>query len=256
VTLRVLTYNVCDGGRPDRLARITDVIAAAGADIVALQELRGFTSARLDGLAASLRMRGHLARSCTGQPVGLLLGPRFSVARAGRVRRPFHHNAAYARLDTSVGRLTVLSAHLHPGSGARRLREARWLAAFAARRRPALLLGDLNTLDPWTDHTARIAGLDSRYRRRHLRRDGTVDSRAVAALADAGFVDVFLRTGAAGLDHTAPTPGPWGAEFHRMRLDYVLATEPLAGRARHCHVLDATASDHYPVLAEFAVDPA
>jgi endonuclease/exonuclease/phosphatase family metal-dependent hydrolase len=36
-----------------------------------------------------------------------------------------------------------------------------------------------------------------------------------------------------------------------MRLDYILASGPLAARAVSCRVLDAHASDHFPVLAEF-----
>jgi endonuclease/exonuclease/phosphatase family metal-dependent hydrolase len=43
-------------------------------------------------------------------------------------------------------------------------------------------------------------------------------------------------------------------EFAAMRLDYVLATEAAAGRARRCRVVRQgsaqTASDHYPLVAE------
>ncbi|RQX59767.1 endonuclease, partial [Micromonospora chalcea] len=175
----------------------------------------------------------------------------------GRVRRPFHHAAARVQVATGAGPLTVLSTHLYPYSGGRRRMEADWLAAALRRTggELALLAGDLNTLEPTVDHTARLAGLATPYRRRHLRRDGrTVDTRAVARLLDAGLVDLWPRSGGDEPGgRTVPTRHG-GAEFAGMRLDYLLATPALADRVRAVRVVrdgDAdSASDHYPVLAE------
>jgi len=110
-------------------------------------------------------------------------------------------------VNTDRGPLSVISTHLYPYSGWRRLREARWLASVIKReatkreatkreRAPGgmvLLMGDLNSLDPWTDHGERLQQLPPRYRSRHLRRGiltphnrRAVDTRAVAMLADAG----------------------------------------------------------------------
>ena len=252
-TLRVMTYNLLHGGRPDRLPAIMAVIADARPDVLALQELGAMTARRFAGLATDLGMRGHMSASWFGQPVGLLARDGVTIRHAGRVRRPFHHGAPVLTIDTSLGPLTVLAAHLHPLSGSRRLREARWLAAYAAARRPALVMGDLNSLDPWDDHAQRLADLHRRYRGRHVRRDGTVDTRAIATLTGAGLVDVFRHTGSVGRQYTAPTDGPWGAEFSRMRLDYILATPELAEHASSCRTLDTNASDHYPVVAQFDV---
>jgi exodeoxyribonuclease III len=259
-----MTYNLLHGGRPDRLDALLRVIGAQRPDVLALQELAGFDAGggRLMGqVAERLGLRAFLARSWLGQPVAVLVRPDAVVERAGPLRRPLHHAAMAVRLATDRGPLTVLSTHLYPWSGGRRLHEARWLAA-ALRRTSApqlgLLLGDLNSLDPETDHEARLADLPPRYRRRHLRRDGRVDVRAVSALTSSGMVDVFRHTGSVGRDHTAPTEGPGGGEFSRLRLDYVLATPALAATARSCRVVDegeaATASDHYPVLAEFDLE--
>src|SRR6266545_4681044 len=156
---------------------------------------------------------------------------------------------------TKRGPLTVIGTHLNPYSGWRRRWEARWLAGRVRRERLALVMGDLNTLDPWTDHTERLRALDPQFRGRHLRR-GTVDTRAVAVLAEAGLVDLFRRAGdPAGPDHTAPTTDGGGTEFSRMRLDYVLGTPGIAELTRDCRIISGgdaeNASDHYPVLAEF-----
>ncbi|MBQ1073546.1 endonuclease/exonuclease/phosphatase family protein [Micromonospora sp. C31] len=276
--LRAMTWNIRTGGRDrggaDRRDRLVRVVAAERPDVLALQELRDFDAGGvLDDFADRVGMRPHLARSCFGQPVAVLLRPPLRAIAATRVRRPFHHAAQRVTVATTAGALTVLSVHLDPYSGLRRRVEAGWAAA-ALRRAPgelALLAGDLNTLDPVAEHTDRVARLPAAYRRRHLRRDGrTVETRAVARLLAAGLVDLYAaaagrqRDGAAtgppdaGL--TAPTRHGGGAEFSGMRLDYLFGTAALADRVRDCRVLRGGeteyASDHYPVVADLDLDPA
>ncbi|MER7417422.1 endonuclease/exonuclease/phosphatase family protein [Micromonospora peucetia] len=271
--LRAMTWNIRTGGRDsggaDRRDLLVRVVTAERPDVLALQELRDFDSgAVLADFAGRVGMRPHLARSCFGQPVAVLLRPPLRVLAATRVRRPFHHAAQRVTVATSAGPLTVLSVHLDPYSGLRRRVEAGWVAA-ALRRAPGtlgLLAGDLNTLDPLADHSDRIARLPAAYRRRHLRRDGrTVETRAVARLLAAGLVDLYAaaagRSGTGTPDGglTAPTRHGGGAEFSGMRLDYLLGTVALAGRLRDCRVLrggeSEYASDHYPVVAELDLHP-
>ncbi|WP_436837898.1 endonuclease/exonuclease/phosphatase family protein [Micromonospora rifamycinica] len=207
--LRVMTWNIRTGGRdcagPDRRDLVSRVVAAQAPDVLAVQELRGFDRPGvLAGFADRVGMRPHLARTCFGQPVAVLVRPPWSTRSAGPVRRPFHHAAQRVELGTTAGPLTVLSAHLDPYCGWRRRVEAGWLAG-ALRHAPgelALLAGDLNTLDPGTGHADRVARLPAAYRRRHLRRDGrTVETRAVARLLAAGLVDLWT--------HHAGGPAQW-----------------------------------------------
>jgi endonuclease/exonuclease/phosphatase family metal-dependent hydrolase len=255
--LTVLTYNLRHGGG-DRLPAIAEVIAGQRPDVVAVQELGAPGLGTLRRLGAALGMRGYAGRGWPGlwgQPVGVLLRPDLRVLAAGRVPGAFHHGAVRVVIDTDRGALAVLSAHLCPYAGWGRLVEARRLARrFASPAdptQPALLLGDLNALDPWRDHAAAAAALPARYRARHLRADGSVDTRAVAALARAGFTDLFRAVGSGRAD-TVPTRYA-GREFSAagMRLDYALGTPPVARVARDCRVVDDpaahTASDHYPV---------
>ncbi|WDZ87716.1 endonuclease/exonuclease/phosphatase family protein [Micromonospora cathayae] len=264
--LRVVTWNIRTGGRdragPDRWDRLVRVVVAQRPDVLALQELRGFDDGGVaDRFAGAVGLRAYLARSCFGQPVAVLVRPEWRVLAAGPVRRPFHHGAQRVTLATAAGPLTVLSTHLDPYRGWRRRIEAGWLAA-AVRRSPgtlALLGGDLNTLEPDVDHTARIARLPAAYRRRHLRRDGRAETRAVARLYRAGLVDLFGRAGT-GPPETAPTRHGGGVEFSGMRLDYLLGTTALAGLARDCRVVRGGdteyASDHYPVAVDLDLTPA
>jgi endonuclease/exonuclease/phosphatase family metal-dependent hydrolase len=267
-----MTWNIRTGGRDrggtDRLERVVRVVTAQRPDVLGLQELRDFDRGdRLIRLADATGMRPYLARSCFGQPVAVLVRPPGRVTRVAPVRRPFHHAAQRVVVLTDAGPLTVLTAHLNPYSGVRRLIEAGWLAGALRRASGPMvvLMGDLNSLDPWTDHAERIDRLAPAYRSRHLRRDGrTVDTRTIARLHRAGLLDLFraaTRRGAApgtpdGEGLTAPT-ATGGVEFSGMRLDYILGTPPVAALTRDCRVIRGGeaehASDHYPVVADLAL---
>nr|MDT0656642.1 endonuclease/exonuclease/phosphatase family protein [Micromonospora sp. DSM 115978] len=275
-----MTYNIRTGGVDrrggtvhDRRDRITRVIHDQRPDLLALQELAGFDRVELDRFAAGLGMRGWLAGSWRGQPVAVLVRPPTRVGAVRPVRRPFHHAALRLVVATDRGPLTVVGTHLMPYSGGWRRWEAGWLAAAAAgpAGRLALLLGDLNSLDPagggdargggdaWAaaggGHAERIRRLPAAYRSRHLRSDGvTVDTRAVARLYRAGFVDLFRRAGDPTAGLTVPT-GLDGAEFSAgLRVDYLLGTPAVADLTRDLRVVRGgvaeDASDHYPVVAD------
>jgi exodeoxyribonuclease III len=257
VTLRVMTWNIKSGGA-GRFGAIASVIEHEFPHVLALQELHGFDTRggrRLVELADDIGMTPYLARSAFGQPVAVLVRPPLRIARHAAVRWRLHHAAAVAIVPTGRGPLTVVSTHLNPFSPERRMREARWLAArYRSARRMVVLAGDLNALDPGTDHAGEVARLPALYRRRHTDAAGAVDTRAIAAFAAAGFVDLWPRVGT-GDGRTAPTSEGGGAEFSGMRLDYVLATAPAAHLARVGHVARGGpaehASDHYPVVIDF-----
>jgi exodeoxyribonuclease-3 len=259
--MRVMTWNIktggVDRGRRNRLPAIAALVNRELPDILALQELRDFDSGddrRMREVADAVGMTAHLAGSVFGQPVAVLVRPPLRLTGTKAVRFRLHHAAAVAHVPTDLGQMTVVSTHLNPFSPYRRMREARWMAArYASRKRPVLLAGDLNGLAPDADHTAALALLDPRYRRRHLATDGGTDTRAVEALLDAGFTDLWSKAGD-GDGATAPTTAGGGEEFAGMRLDYVLASAPVAARARGARVVRGReaeyASDHYPVTVD------
>ena len=255
-----MTWNIktggVDRGRRDRLAAVTAVIDRERPDVLALQELRDFDrhgGRRMREVAGAVGMTAHLAGSVFGQPVAVLVRPPLRIAGRAAVRWRLHHAAAIAVVPTDAGLLTVVSTHLNPVSPDRRRREARWLAARYSRARLVVLAGDLNALDPGSDHADELARLPAGYRHRHRAADGTADTRAIAAFAAGGFTDLWPVVGS-GDGRTAPTTEGGGREFSGMRLDYVLASGPLAGRAQDGHVVRGGeaehASDHYPVVVD------
>jgi exodeoxyribonuclease-3 len=255
VSLRLLTWNILNGGG-DRLPAIIEVVREVRPDIWAVQELRDFRRygwKRLDDLAAAVEMTAHPARSLFGQPVAVLTAPALRVLGHHAVTWRLHHAASTVVVETSSGPLSVTSTHLTPYRPYRRMREARWLAArLASRGGLAVVAGDLNGLAPGVpgeDHAAALAAMPPVYRRRHVGPDGVADTRAVGAFLDAGFTDLGRGAGP-----TVPTAGLRGPEFGATRLDHVLASPPLAARARDLRVIRGGAadhaSDHYPVRVE------
>ncbi len=256
MTVRFLTWNIRTGGSGGRLDALVTLLRRERPDILALQELRGFPGRRMREVAGALGMTPFLAPSVFGQAVAVLVRPPLRIVGWSGVRWRLHHAAAAVRVPTTAGQLTVVSTHLDPISPYRRMREARFLAArYRPAKGPVLLAGDLNALDPGTDHTQRLAALSEPYRRRHLAPDGTADTRAVAAFTAAGFVDLWPVAGeGAGL--TVPTTRGGGPEFSAagMRLDYLMAGPSVAARSKQARVLRGAeaeyASDHYPLAVD------
>lgn len=259
--MKFLTWNVKTGGSGGRLGSMVGLIARERPDILALQELRDFPrhgARRMRQVAEAVGMTPFLAPSVFGQAVAVLVRPPLRITGRSAVRWRLHHAAASVVVPTAAGPLTVVSTHLNPISPYRRMREARWLAArHRPARGPVLLAGDLNALDPGTDHRDRLARLPERYARRHLGPDGAPDTRAIAAFAAEGFVDLWAARGGdplAGL--TVPTTRGGGAEFSAagMRLDYLMAAPSVAALAGPPRVVRGGeaefASDHYPLAVE------
>jgi exodeoxyribonuclease-3 len=269
-----MTWNIRTGGG-DRLDAIARVVTREAPDVLALQELRGFGASgarRMHAFADAVAMTPYLAPSLLGQPVAVLVRPPARVSGTTTARWQLHHAAAAVTLPTDRGLLTVVSTHLNPFSPQRRVREARWLAArhgpaparsgwtqgLSARvRQLVVLTGDLNALDPWDDHTDRLARLPELYRVRHLRREGGVDTRTIAAFDAAGLGDLW-RVAGTGDGLTAPTTEGGGKEFSGMRLDYVLGSQPVADLTTAVRVVRGDeaewASDHYPVVADLRLN--
>lgn len=230
--LRVLTYNIHHGEGEDKrvdLARIAAIIAASGADLVALQELDQKTK-RTNGIdeAAELAALTGLnytfgkAMDYQGGAYGQCLLSRWPLEdiQVHQLPNP---------LKTPEPRIAV-SAVVHP-PGMKAIRfagthldaikddQGRWQQAakliefFARDETPTILMGDFNS---------------------------TPDSRAMKALLGS-FTDASAATPA----FTIPSPKP------KSRIDFVLLHPAGIWRTLSSSVLvETVASDHRPVLVE------
>ncbi|MFP5320349.1 MAG: endonuclease/exonuclease/phosphatase family protein [Acidimicrobiia bacterium] len=232
---RVLTWNLQGRERPD-LDAVADVVRAAHADVVALQEVQRRQARRLAaGLGWWVDWR-FKHWSIVVPPEGLALlapAPLAEVERAHLAHRWrfWSHRrriAVAGTLGTAEGRLRVVGTHLGAGVGDdERVRQAR--LTVGAVDGTGAVVGDLNT------HPG---------------------STVLGAYAEAGLRDAWddARPGEPG--PTNWRPGPRDAA-PTQRLDYVLVTDDLEVVAAELPAAGEPGfgrfgelSDHLPLLAE------
>jgi len=154
-TIRILTYNVLLGGER-REERIAGVLARAGADLIALQEVG--EDGMVERLAGRLGMAVVFGAPSDRGPLGLAVLTRLPIA-AHRNRR--HPGMLRSHLEVTVrpregDRLRFHVVHLAARFGERAKGEARRLRELEAvlhdiagePRLPHLILGDFNSLSP------------------------------------------------------------------------------------------------------------
>jgi endonuclease/exonuclease/phosphatase family metal-dependent hydrolase len=288
----VLTWNIQSARSPAGGADLDGVLDcidrfAPGADVLCLQEVACGFKAR-DGSPGGDQFAG-LARRLSDWPCASAyavdtLAPNGSRRRLGSMvfsRRPIvqvlRHSLPWpadavpsmprvvleVTLDTPLGRLRLLNAHLEYFSERQRLaqvdalralqREA-WAHAhqprgdagpgrdpdspfaFVPRPAPALLLGDFNMLPGSGSHQALLAPVDEHHR--DASRDHAPPWRDAWALAHPGSPH-------------APTVGLYDPGGESFTFDYAFVSADLAPRVRGLQVGDmARGSDHQPLLLE------
>lgn len=265
--LKALTYNTLfagrDGAGDTRAQAQIDLIVQHAPDVFLMQEAKGFEAgggAMLHALEARIGMRGFLAVAPrTGQNVAIFVRDTLRPIAFDTDGANFHHALAILKVALPGGRpLTLISAHLCPNGAEVRRREAAYLGVQADPKTLALLTGDFNSPSPRDPAPEGFDALPAHFRARYLADDlKGADTSVMARLEAAGWVDVGDQLG--DRTPTVSTAGFTATEFPLMRCDYVLATPALAAGASGYEVLRTpaadTASDHYPVLATFEVQP-
>ena len=127
-SLRILSYNVWYGfsKKPGRKERWLKWMAGQEADIVALQELNGYTADKLKADAAKWGHEHSALLKENGFPTGLT--SRFPITDIARLREGFHHGL----LRCKTNGLVVYVIHFHPSNWEVRIREAKLLLADVA----------------------------------------------------------------------------------------------------------------------------
>ena len=237
-------------------------LAATGADVVCLQETRADDEQLAEALAPAVADGWHLAAAephLKGRSgVAVLSREAFTAVRAGLPE--FETHGRYLEVDLPGGQ-TVGSLYLHTGEAGtdRQLEKERFMATLGKRMaelvadgREAVLCGDWNIAHQ---------ELDIKAWKANVKKAGFLPSERqwLTELHDAGWVDV-LRA----VHGDVAGPYSWwswrGKAFDNdagWRIDYHLATAPLAARVRAAHVEKPAAyalrwSDHAPVTVEFA----
>ncbi len=249
--LKLLSYNIRFGGT-GRESRLANVIRTLSPDLVVFQEATD--TLVVEGLAKATEFPYWAAQRA------------HSIAYLSRVEIAYHewHYPAGARhsfleivLAGSETRIfgLHLSAMFSKWSERRRGREIRALLKGIERHQHGfhVLVGDFNTLAPgevldvrrmpaWIRALVWISGRD-------------IQRETIQVMLDAGYRDGFRLLHPDVKGYTFPTWDP------HLRLDYIFIPAPFADRLKTCEVITqpvtvASASDHFPLLAQLEIESA
>jgi exodeoxyribonuclease III len=257
-SLRLMTWNIWDGGG-ERVPLIAEVVAAVNPDVLLLNEADD--EAVVADLADRLSYRHLWARGSGDKHIALLT--RLPVVD-WRVynRRPLTQAILSATLSvqstdqpSTSSEVQLFGVHLLPYFMLLPYEFARWrtvraLLRLTAReaKAPHLLFGDFNAAFAGERADTRVF---SKSRQAQLWLQGSfLPPFALGQTLRAGYTDCFRHLHP---DDPGLTWMPWALS---ARLDYIFADARMAQRLRACEVVTAApagrASDHFPLLAEFA----
>ena len=262
--MRVVTANV-NGIRAAARRGGLEWLARADADVVALQEVRADEDQLHKALADAGLGHWHLAQACssTRGHAGVAVLSRLPLLEVRPLPpSPFGLQGRWVEADveTSTGAVTVASTYVHTGEAGTTRQDEKYaflatvedrLAAWTRAGRSAVLAGDLNIA-----HTAE----DLKNWKGNLGRAGFLEEERATLDRWLGLHVVDVHRHLHG-----PGPGPYswwswrGRAFDNdagWRIDYQLATPPLADRAVSAFMGRAETyalrwSDHAPVVVDY-----
>jgi exodeoxyribonuclease-3 len=260
--VRVATWNV--NSVKQRVSRLLPWLDERQPDVACLQEIKLTREAFTELLGAELEARGY-AFAAHGQPqwngVAILSRAGLDDVRAGLPDEPGFPGPEARAVSASCGGVRVHSVYVPngrtPGSDHFRYKLA-WLAALrdavAADQEPALVCGDMNIAPADADVYDPAAYVGHTH--------VTADERAaLAELRALGLRDVIRDRWP---DSRVFTYWDYRAGmFHQdlgMRIDLVLASDPVAARVRAAWVdrkarKGTAPSDHAPVIVDLDEAP-
>jgi exodeoxyribonuclease-3 len=249
--VKIATWNV--NGIRAREVQVLELVHRERPDVLCLQEIKA-PPARVPASLCALEGYHCLWHGETAYSgVGLHVRRELVIAPPAFVHPPFDIETRIAAVD--VPGATIASVYVPNGGkdypAKLRFLEAmeRWAADAAAAGRSLVVAGDLNVARTDLDVHAKE------------RKPGAIgqreDERAlIDGIVGHGLVDVGRAVDPTN-DGLFTYWAPWRNLRQRnigWRIDYVLASAPLAARVHRCAVLaDFGTSDHAPVVAEFAV---
>lgn len=271
-TLKVISYNIWNGFEKDaaRRARFVDWMNEQKPQIVALEELVGFTEKDLSELAASY---GHPYVAIVkeeGYPVGLTSRQPIRVIK--KQVEGFWHGMLHAQ---TYG-LDIIVTHLSPFEWDYRLKEATAITQYIRENElnKCLVMGDFNAYSPFdadevethTELRKNMLGWDKKHPEYGNMHGEQFDYSVLSQFLSIGFADPVKMFVSANKRMSYPAATlyewQWGDPRLKMlgeRLDYILVSPSLAPRCVHASVHNGKdlegISDHYPVSLIFEWQP-
>lgn len=262
--IKILSYNVLYGLQKDsvNLDRYRDLIAKLDPDIVATQEMNGFTQKSLEQLSNSYGHPYALQSKEEGFPVALT--SKAPMANFKKVTENMWHSSIYAK----VKGVHIFVIHFSPFNYKKRLQEVTNIIAQTKELpadEPILIMGDFNSLsaaDSANYDQQMIEGMREREKKQdHIRNlnNNLIDYSVLNKLEEAGFIDTYWLTNK-NFTGTVPTFKDGNGKIKdsnagkQRRIDYIWCNEAAKKHVTKSVVikdeLTHYISDHYPMYLE------
>lgn len=252
---KVLSYNVYEGFRNDSIyiKAFQKWVAERSPDVVAFQEMNGFSKEKLVDLAKGAGYKYNVLQKRAGFPIALM--SKYPITNVLKVTEGMQHGFLYGK----IAGYHFFVTHLHPGNYENRIVEVDTLLKYINRvpkNEKILLMGDLNNMSPLDKHDydnpdkmKLVFNSEKNNPGSKITNNGVIDFTAMQKLLDAGLYDTW-RLFNTVYDKSAPTKLRKHKNY--TRIDYIYVNEALKA-----DVVDATIvkddltdvlSDHYPML--------
>lgn len=271
-TLKFINYNVLHGFNNDSVltARYVNWIKKANPDVIAYQELNGYTQDSLEELAKRYGHPYAVLNTGVTHPIGLT--SRYPIVMVQHITTNMWHSYLYGNINGVhffVTHLSPFEVQLRRADADRILAHAKLLPA----NDQIIISGDFNAMaardSAYFDKTLLGAMRKSEGRRepksglpivkgktiyRNNLDNGQIDYTVTNRMLAAGFKDAFYLTNKK-YKHSAPTRGHAGNEWKQHRIDYIWVNDAMAKKVKMADIIQDEEthylSDHYPVVLTF-----
>lgn len=272
--IRVMTYNIMDGydwGKDTvREKNAAEFIASEHPDVVALEELCGFTEAKLKAFAKKWGHNYAVILKENGYPVGITSDKPIIVKM-----KMIDEGLGHGMLHVITQGIDFFVVHLSPDYYQNRLKEAHLITTYmkyVLKREDSLyvVLGDFNSHSPFDAFLDKERPmLLKMYQRDDAKGENNLmydqyDYSVIATFLSYPLVDVCERMVAAKDRFSYPTPillghyrKPGQLVPTRERIDYILTSPGLAKVCSFATIVNSGVvdklSDHFPVITDFTL---
>lgn len=253
-TVKVLSYNVYEGFREDpiNIENFKKWVDTVSPDVVAFQEMKGFTKASLQSFAKEMGFSHSVMHHEAGLPVALI--SKYGITNVKTVPSDLH------LIQAKILDYHFFVVHLSPLTYAKRQEE---LAVILGRiqqipkSEKVLMMGDLNNMSPqdasfYDNNTTKmdlVRASEINNPGTKILNNGKIDYQAIQNIIDAGFHDTW-KMFRAGYDKSAPTKLRNHGNF--TRIDYIWMSNSMLGDYKDSYLVKDSftdyLSDHYPMV--------
>jgi len=272
-TLKIMSYNIWNGfdwGKDeDRHKKMISWIESKKPDVVALQELCGYTEEKLSKDAKEWGHNYTVILKTDGYPVGLTSSKPIILKEKAR------DGLWHGMLHAETWDIDFFVVHLSPSDRNFRYKEAGIIVEKISNiaNEKYIVLGDFNAHSPFdgdqdaknNNQLERTREGDEKNEKYNNLLDGQFDYSTISTFLSFPMIDVTQRFVPVSERFTFPAKaliGIWQTseevEKNLHRIDYILTSLTMAKKCTNAFVFNqedtALLSDHYPVMAEFQID--